>query len=53
MDAPRLHHLLRRVLFAEGRDRLGVAWRPMNACTVSVARRESVATLDRIIGPKS
>lgn len=41
-----------RQLFVSGCDRLGVESRRMNAWTISVARRSSVAELDRIIGPK-
>ena len=33
-------------------DLLGIAWRVMNAKTISVARRESVARMDEFIGPK-
>ncbi len=41
-----------RGLFCEYCDRVGVEWRPMNRWTISVARRESVALMDRHIGPK-
>jgi hypothetical protein len=34
-------------------DRIGVEWRQMNRWNISVARRASVALLDRFIGPKS
>ena len=33
-------------------DRLGIAWRQMNATNVSVARRAAVAELDAFVGPK-
>ena len=33
-------------------DAVGVEWRVMNATTISVARRESVARLDEFVGPK-
>jgi hypothetical protein len=42
-----------RRLFGEACDRLGVEWRQMNRYNLSVARRESVALLDQIVGPKS
>lgn len=41
-----------RGIFCEYCDRVGVEWRVMNRWTISVARRESVAKLDRLIGPK-
>ena len=41
-----------RWLFCEFCDRVGVRWRRMNRWTISVARRESVALMDRHIGPK-
>lgn len=41
-----------RGIFCEYCDRIGVEWRVMNRWTISVARRDSVATLDRLIGPK-
>lgn len=41
-----------RGLFTAACDRLGVEWRPMNHCTISVARRASVERLDSIVGPK-
>lgn len=41
-----------RGLFGEYCDRVGVEWRRMNRWTISVARRESVAQMDRHIGPK-
>jgi hypothetical protein len=41
-----------RVLFCEYCDKLGADWRRMNRWTISVARRDSVALLDRHIGPK-
>jgi hypothetical protein len=33
-------------------DRLGIPWCPTNRNTISVARREGVAALDRFVGPK-
>jgi hypothetical protein len=42
-----------RGLFTEACDRLGVEWRQMNRYDVSVARRDSVATLEGIVGPKT
>lgn len=42
-----------RRLFAAACDRLEVEWRPMNHCTISVARQASVARLDSIVGPKA
>ena len=41
-----------RGIFCDYCDRIGVEWRVMNRWTISVARRESVAKLDRLIGPK-
>jgi hypothetical protein len=41
-----------RGLFLEACAALGVDARPNSWCSVSVARRESVARLDRFIGPK-
>ncbi len=41
-----------RELFCEYCDRVGVEWRRMNRWTISVARRGSVAMMDRHIGPK-
>jgi hypothetical protein len=42
-----------RELFVRACDRLGVHTRRMNAFNISVARRDSVAVLDRFVGPKS
>jgi hypothetical protein len=42
-----------KAIFMEACERVGVACRPNNRWTLSVARRESVATLDRFVGPKS
>jgi hypothetical protein len=42
-----------RRLFVQACDATGVATRQMNQWTISVARRESVARLDRFIGPKA
>jgi hypothetical protein len=41
-----------RGLFTWACDLVGVAWRPMNHKTITVARRESVALLDEFVGPK-
>jgi hypothetical protein len=41
-----------RALFCEHCDLVGVDWRRMNRWTISVAKRESVALMDRYIGPK-
>lgn len=41
-----------RSLFCEYCDVVGVEWRRMNRWTISVARRDSVALMDRYIGPK-
>lgn len=41
-----------RAIFCEYCDRIGVEWRVMNRWTISVARRDSVALLDRMVGPK-
>jgi hypothetical protein len=42
-----------QALFLEACTRLGVEARPNNTYSISVARRESVARLDEIVGPKS
>lgn len=42
-----------RELFCDACDRLGIAWRVMNRWNISVARREAVAALDEIVGPKA
>ena len=39
-------------IFCIGCDLLGIDWRVMNAKTISIARRESVAKMDQFIGPK-
>ena len=39
-------------VFCDGCDRLGIEWRQDGPWNVSVARRESVAVLDRHVGPK-
>ena len=41
-----------RGLFGRACDTLGVAWRPHNVCSLSVARRASVRILDEFVGPK-
>jgi hypothetical protein len=41
-----------RALFTSSCDLLVIEWRPMNARNISVARRESVKTLDGFVGPK-
>jgi hypothetical protein len=40
-------------IFCTACDLLGVEWRVMNAMTISIARRGSVALMDEFIGPKS
>lgn len=42
-----------RGIFCKACDVLGIEWRRMNARNVSVARRASVAVLDRHVGPKA
>lgn len=39
-------------IFCRYCDELGIRWRRMNESSISVARRESVAILDRLVGPK-
>ena len=39
-------------IFCAACDRLEIDWRVMNAKTISIARRESVARMDQFIGPK-
>ena len=39
-------------IFCEACDRLGIAWRQDGPWDISIARRESVAALDRLVGPK-
>ncbi|WP_433237760.1 transcriptional regulator [Actinomadura nitritigenes] len=39
-------------LFTDALDRLGIAWKQMNATDISVARREAVARLDEFVGAK-
>jgi hypothetical protein len=39
-------------IFCDACDRLGIAWRQDGPWNISVARRQSVATLDRLVGPK-
>lgn len=39
-------------LFCEYCDKVGVQWRQMNRWNISVARRDSVARMDRFVGPK-
>ena len=41
-----------RRIFCAACNALGVEWRVMKWDTISVARRDSVATLDRFVGPK-
>jgi hypothetical protein len=41
-----------RAIFCEYCDKLGIEWRQMNRWNISVARRESVAEMDRFVGPK-
>jgi hypothetical protein len=42
-----------RQLFVRACDAIGVQTRQMNAWTISVARRTSVALFDWLVGPKS
>ena len=51
--APAAERLGIRALFCWACDLLGIEWRVMNEWNISVARRESVATLDEFIGPKA
>jgi hypothetical protein len=41
-----------RGIFGRACDQLGIEWRPNNRCSLSVARRGSVALLDEFVGPK-
>lgn len=41
-----------RDIFCEHCELLGIDWRQMNWWDISVARRESVALLDQLVGPK-
>ena len=41
-----------RRIFCEVCDMLGIEWRRSNRWTISVARRQSVARMDKMIGPK-
>jgi hypothetical protein len=41
-----------RAIFGRACDALGIAWRPHNDHSLSVARRGSVALLDEFVGPK-
>ena len=41
-----------RGIFGRACDQLGIEWRPNNPCSLSVARRGSVALLDEFVGPK-
>jgi hypothetical protein len=41
-----------RAIFGRACDALGIAWRPHNDHSLSVARRGSVALLDQFVGPK-
>jgi hypothetical protein len=53
---PRYHFINRsediRAIFGRGCDALGIAWRPHNRWSLSVARRDSVALLDAFVGAK-
>jgi hypothetical protein len=42
-----------RALFCAALDRLEIPWRPMNAWTISIARREGVAALDAFVERKA
>jgi hypothetical protein len=39
-------------IFCSACDLLGIEWRVMNAKTISIARRGSVALMDEFVGPK-
>ncbi|MDT7841146.1 helix-turn-helix domain-containing protein [Streptomyces justiciae] len=39
-------------LFTNALDRVGVDWRQMNTCNISIARKASVALMDTHVGPK-
>ena len=41
-----------RRIFCDTCDLLGIEWRVMNAWNISVARRDSVARMDELVGPK-
>jgi hypothetical protein len=41
-----------RSLFCEYCEQVGVEWRQMNRSDISLARRSSLALMDRHIGPK-
>ena len=41
-----------RGIFTNACDRIGIYWRPDGDWHISIARRESVAILDRHVGPK-
>lgn len=42
-----------RGIFTDACDRLGVSWRRWGRWNISVARRDSVALLDELVGPKT
>jgi hypothetical protein len=42
-----------RAVFCAACDRARIPWRQSNAVTISVSRRQAVATMDEFIGPKS
>jgi hypothetical protein len=42
-----------RAIFSRGCEDFGIEWKRMNRYTISVARRDDVAKLDLVIGPKS
>ena len=39
-------------IFCEACESLGIGWRTMNASTISIAHRESIALMDEFVGPK-
>jgi hypothetical protein len=41
-----------KAIFCSACDLLGIGWRVMNAKTISIARRESVALMDQFVGPE-
>ncbi len=41
-----------RQIFCDACDRLGIEWRVMTKYNISIARRDSIATMDEFVGPK-
>jgi hypothetical protein len=42
-----------RGIFTDALDAIGIAWKQNNRWSISVARRDAVAALDRFVGPKA